>query len=94
MAIIKTYRQRHGPTTEARLTAVVQEAREAAMVPPWEWRKSRILLVAGIHPVSRLMPLRLSSPPSYNTPREALMPFTLRPYRHFLVQGAVSYNAG
>ncbi len=42
VAIIKTYRQRHGPTTEARLTAVVQEAHEAAMVPPWEWRKSRV----------------------------------------------------
>ncbi len=45
VAIIKTYRQRHGPTTEARLTTVVQAACEAAAV---HWR-----FLAGIIPMTR-----------------------------------------
>ena len=57
MAIIKTYRQQHGSTTEARLTTVVQAACEAATVLPWEWRKSRVLPVAEIRPVSPLIAL-------------------------------------
>ncbi len=45
--------------------------------------------------VLRSSSLRLSSPPSYNTPPcEAPMPFTLRPYRRFPVQCAVTNNAG
>jgi len=60
VAIIKTYRQRHGPTTEARLTAVVQEVREAVMVPPWEWRKSRVLPVAERRPCSPRIALATS----------------------------------
>ena len=33
--------------------------------------------------------------PSYNTPRcEAPMPFSIRPYRRFPLQCAVTYNAG
>jgi hypothetical protein len=41
-------------------------------------------------------PLRLPSPPSYNTPPyEALhMPFSIRPYRRFPVHCSVTYNAG
>ncbi len=39
MAIIEGYLRRHGLTTEARLTAVAQVAREAAMGLTWEWRK-------------------------------------------------------
>ena len=43
----------------------------------------------------RLRPLRLPSHPPYNMPFcEAHMSFTLRPYRRFSVQCAVTYNAG
>ena len=36
VAIIESYQQRNGPTTEARLTTVVQAACEAATVRAWE----------------------------------------------------------
>ena len=42
----------------------------------------------------RLRPLRLPWHPPTMCPREAHMSFTLRPYRRFPVQCAVTYNAG